>query len=187
MQAFSADPANEDGTSALVEGTVENPIVNSNSKEHIEDKVTQKPVRKIIGVVLTVVAWIYIVIYWAFMIAGIIRDVKGKPVVSFWIYNQATISQTERFFIILLIGTLIEIAVLILWKEYNKIRFGKKQRRKFKEDVKESEIDEFFELSEELRNAMHNEKYVILYDNPIPDGIGQGRKSKQGNKKPSNK
>ncbi len=177
MQAFSADPANEDGTSALVEGTVENPIVNSNSKEHIEDKVTQKPVRKIIGLVLTAVAWIYIIVYWAFMITGIIRDMRGLPVRSFWIYNQETISMTEEFFFILLLGTLVEIAVLILWKEYNKIRFGRKQRRKFKDNVKDSEIDEYFDLSEELRASMHNEKYIILNENPIPDGIGQGRKN----------
>ena len=180
MQAFSADPANEDGTSALVEGTVENPIVNSNSKEHIEDKVTQKPIRRIIGLILTVVAWIYIVIYWAFMIVGIIRDMKGLPIHSFWIYNENTIRQTRHFFWILILGTLVEIAILILWKEYNKIRFGRKQRRKFKEDVRDYEIDEFFELSEEIRNAMHHEKYIILHENPIPDGIGQGRKSKKG-------
>ena len=183
LQAFSADPANEDGTSPLVEGTLENPIVNSNSKEHIEDKVTQKPIRKMLGLVLTVIAWIYIVIYWAFMITGIIRDLRGLPVMSFWIYNQETIRQTEHFFVILALGILVETAILILWKEYNKIRFGRKQRRKFKEDVKESEIDEFFELPEEIRQVMHNEKYIILYDNPIPDGIGQGRKSKKGPRK----
>ena len=180
MQAFSADPANEDGTSALVDGTVENPIVNSNSKEHIEDKVAQKPIRKIAGLVLTVVAWVYIVVYWVFMIAGIIRDIRGLPVKSFWIYNQETISQTEEFFLILVLGTLVEIAVLILWKEYNKIRFGRKQRRKFKDDVKDSEIDEYFDLSDELRNVMHNEKYIVLNENPIPDGIGQGRKQRRG-------
>ena len=176
MQAFSADPANEDGTSPLVEGTVENPIINSNSKEHIEDKVTQRPLRRIAELVLTVVAWIYIVVYWVFMIVGIIRDARGLPVVSFWIYNQETIRQTKEFFLFLILGTLVEIAVLLLWKEYNKLRFGRKQRRKFKEDVKDSEIDEYFDLSEELRNTMHNEKYIILNENPIPDGIGQGRR-----------
>ncbi len=180
MQAFSADPANEDGTSALVEGTVENPIVNSNSKEHIEDKVTQKPIRKILGIVLTVVAWVYIIVYWAFMIVGIIRDQMGLPVYSFWIYNQDTIRQTEEFFWILILGTLVEIAVLILWKEYNKLRFGIKQRRRFKDDVKEIEIDEYFELSEELSDIMHHGKYIVLHENPIPSGIGQGRKSKKG-------
>ncbi len=180
MQAFSADPANEDGTSPLVEGTVENPIVNSNSKEHIEDKVTQKPIRKILGIVLTVVAWVYIIVYWTFMIVGIIRDQMGLPVYSFWIYNQDTIRQTEEFFWILILGTLVEIAVLILWKEYNKLRFGRKQRRKFKDDVKEIEIDEYFELSEELSDIMHHGKYIVLHENPIPSGIGQGRKSKKG-------
>ena len=132
--------------------------------------------RRIAELVLTVVAWIYIVVYWVFMIVGIIRDARGLPVVSFWIYNQETIRQTKEFFLFLILGTLVEIAVLLLWKEYNKLRFGRKQRRKFKEDVKDSEIDEYFDLSEELRNTMHNEKYIILNENPIPDGIGQGRR-----------
>lgn len=183
MQAFSADPANEDGTSALVEGTVENPIFNSNSTEHIEDKVEQKPVRKIAGLVLTVIAWIYIVIYWLFMIAGIIMDLAGKPVFSFWIYNHETIKQTEHFFVVLGIGALVETLLLILWKEYNKLRFGKKQRRKFKGDVTAEEIDEYFGLSEELRNIMHNKKYIILNENPIPDGMGQGRKVRRKHRK----
>lgn len=179
MQAFSPDPANEDGTSALVEGTVENPIFNSNSKEHIEDNVTQKPIRKIVGLILTIIAWAYVVIYWIFMITNIARDLMGKPVYSFWIYNQDTIRQTEDFFIILGIGILVETAVLLLWKEYNRLRFGRKQRRKFMEDVREEEIDEFFELSDEIRELMHNHKYIILHENPVPDGIGQGRKSKK--------
>ena len=114
------------------------------------------------------------------MIFGIIRDKMGKPVISFWIYNQDTIRQTEHFFVVLAIGILAETAILILWKEYNKIRFGRKQRRKFKDDATNKEIDDFFELSEELRKVMHTEKYIILNDNPIPEGIGQGRKSKQG-------
>ena len=182
LQAFSANPENEDGTSPLVEGTVENPIVNRNSTEHIEDNVTQKPLRKLIGLILTVVAWLYVVIYWVFMLTNIIRDLLGKPVITFWIYTQDTIRQTEHFFVILAIGILVETALLILWKEYNKIRFGRKQRRKFKGDVSDSEIDEFFELSEELRDLMHNHKYVILHENPVPDGIGQGRRGKKPKK-----
>ncbi len=182
LQAFSANPENEDGTSALVEGTVENPIVDRNSKEHIEDKVTQKPIRRLIGLILTVVAWLYVVIYWVFMLTNIIRDLLGKPVISFWIYNQDTVKQTEHFFVILAIGILVETALLILWKEYNKLRFGRKQRRKFKGDVSDAEIDEFFELSDELRDLMHNHKYVILHENPVPEGIGQGRRGKKPKK-----
>ncbi len=179
MQAFSADPDNEDGTSHLVEGSLENPIFDSNSKEHIEDKVTQKPLHRIVGLILTAIAWIYIVVYWVFMIFGIVRDLLGKSVPSFWIYNLSTVKQTEEYFVILIIAVLAETALLILWKEYNKIRFGRLQRRKFKDSVKDEEIDEFFELNDTLRNVMHNEKYIILHENPIPDGIGQGRKGKR--------
>lgn len=181
-QAYSANPENEDGTSHLVEGTLENPVVNSNSSEHIEDKVTQKPIRKILGVIVTIIAWLYIVIYWAFMMVGIIRDLNGKPVISFWIYNQNTVRQTEHFFFILAVGILIETLVLLIWKEYNKLRFGKKDRRTFKGDVTNKEIDEYFELSDELSSIMHNRRYIILNENPVPEGMGQGRRQRKKKK-----
>lgn len=179
LQAYSANPEDEDGTSPLVEGTLENPIIDRNSSEHIEDKVSQKPIRKILGIIITVIAWLYILIYWAFMIVGIFRDLYGKPVMSFWIYDLNTVRQTEHFFVILGIGILIETLILLIWKEYNKIRFGRKHRRSFKGDVTNKEIDEYFELSDELSNIMHNRRYIILNENPVPEGMGQGRRQKR--------
>ena len=113
------------------------------------------------------------------MIYGIICDKLGKPIREFWIYNSSTIHQTEHFFFILFIAILIEILVMLIWKEYNYLRFGRLKRRKFKPDVLEKEIDEYFELKEDIKNALHHDKYIVLYKNPIPEGIGQGR----GNKK----
>jgi len=179
LQAYSANPEDEDGTSPLVEGTLENPIIDRNSSEHIEDKVSQKPIRKILGIIITVIAWLYILIYWAFMMVGIFRDLYGKPVMSFWIYDLNTVRQTEHFFVILGIGILIETLILLIWKEYNKIRFGRKHRRTFKGDVTNKEIDDYFELSDELSSIMHNRRYIILKDNPVPEGMGQGRRQKR--------
>ena len=70
--------------------------------------------------------------------------------------------------------------MLILWKEYNYHRFGKLRRRKFKPDVRNEEVDEYFSLKDDIRNALRNDKYIILYENPIPEGIGQGRNQKKG-------
>ena len=179
VQAFSSDPENADISSPLVDGSVENPIFDSNSTEHIEHKVKRKPWKRVIEVILTAAAWIYMFIYWAFMINGIYCDLAGHPINEFWLYNYGTIHQTERFFLILFIGALIEILILLIWKEYNYHRFGKLKRRKFKPDVKESELDDFFELSEDIKYKMHNEKYIVLDENPIPDGIGQGRRNKK--------
>lgn len=179
IQAFSSNPENADITSPLVDGTLESPVIDSNSSEHIENHTKQKAIRQIIEFILTAVAWIYMIIYWVFMMYGIFCDLTGRPIREFWIYNSSTIHQTEHYFFILFIAILIEILVLIIWKEYNYHRFGKLKRRKFKPDVLDKEIDDYFELKEDIKNALHNDKYIILYKNPIPEGIGQGR----GNKK----
>ncbi|MBP5261425.1 MAG: poly-beta-1,6 N-acetyl-D-glucosamine synthase [Clostridiales bacterium] len=176
VQAFSANPENADVTSPLVDGTLENPVFHSNSTEHIEEKTKKKKIKRVLEVILTVIAWAYMLVYWAFMIYGIFCDVTGREIYEFWLYNHSTINQTEHFFDILFITALVEILVLIVWKEYNYHRFGKLKRRKFKPDVANEELDEFFELEEDIRNAMHNDKYIILYENPIPEGIGQGRR-----------
>ncbi|MCR5060609.1 MAG: poly-beta-1,6 N-acetyl-D-glucosamine synthase [Saccharofermentans sp.] len=180
VQAFASNPEDQDVTSPLVDGTLESPIVNSNSTEHIEDKAKQKKIKRVIEIILTAIAWIYMLIYWAFMIYGIWCDLTGHPISEFWLYNYSTIHQTEDFFVILFIAALIEILELILWKEYNYHRFGKLRRRKFKPDVRNEEIDEYFSLEDDIRNALHNDKYIILYENPIPEGIGQGRNQKKG-------
>ena len=182
VQAFSSDPENQDVTSPLVDGTLESPIFNSNSTEHIEHKAKQKKIKRVIEVILTAVAWIYMLVYWGFMIWGIYCDMTGRPISEFWLYNYSTIHQTEDFFFILGIAALIEILVLIIWKEYNYHRFGKLNRRKFKPDVTDAEIDAIFELGDDIKHALHNDKYIILYENPIPDGFGQGRKGKKEKK-----
>ena len=89
-----------------------------------------------------------------------------------------SIRQTERYFSIMSIVVLVEILAVILWKEYNYQRFGKKRRRKFKPDVTREELDQIFNLSEEMSNSLHNDKFITVPVNPIPEGMGQGRKKK---------
>ena len=175
VQAYSKNPENLDASSSIFDGTLENPITNYGSEEHIETKTKQKKWVRVLEVILTVVAWIYMVVYWGFMIFGIFCDKTGRPIKEWWIYNTSTIKQTEHFFVVLFIGILIELLVLILWKEYNYHRFGKLRRRKFKPDVTDEEMDEYFNLDKELAYQMHNNKYINLKENPIPVGQGQGR------------
>ena len=174
VQAYSSDPENASLHSDLIDGSVENPIIKQDTS-HIENKVKQKKWKKVIEIILTVIAWIYLVVYWAFMIYGIFCDLTHRPIKEWWIYNTATIHQTEHFFVVLFIAMLIEILVLILWKEYNLHRFGRLRRRKFKGDVSEAELDEYFKLDPKLSDALHHGKYIELYENPIPEEMGRGR------------
>jgi len=177
IQSIDTD-GTKDLSSPLIDGTIENPVTDPHSTKHIETRTVQKKWKTVIEIILTVIAWIYMLIYWAFMIYGIICDKLGKPIKEWWIYNTNTIRQTEHHFYILFIAILIEILVLIIWKEYNKHRFGKKDRRKFKPHVTEEELDEYFKLDEALAYSLHHDKYIELLENPIPQGMGQGRNHK---------
>ena len=52
-------------------------------------------------------------------------------------------------------------------------------------DTENKVLDEFFELSEELSFKLHNNKYIELLNNPIPEGLGQGRRGKKKKAKAS--
>lgn len=177
--AVSDRPMEEDGSCSIHDGTVENPVFNANSTEHIESKVEQKKWKIVLEAIVTAIAWIYILIYWGFMVVNIIRDLLGYEIKNFWIYNHHTVHMTEHYFVVLFIAILIEIVVLIFWKEYNYLRFGKLKRRKFKPDITNAEIDDYFNLSEDLKSTIHTGKFITLYENPIPNGMGQGRHQKK--------
>ena len=176
IQAYSSNPENASLSSPIHDGTYENPATDKNTDKHIESKVKQKKWKWVLEIILTIIAWIYIVIYWTFMIYGIICDKLGRPVKEFWIYTTSTIQQTERYFYILFVAILIEILLLILWKEYNYHRFGKLRRSKFKPQVTEEELDVYFHLNSELAKKLHHDKYIEVFENPIPQGMGQDRK-----------
>ena len=147
-----------------------------NGDSHIEYENKQKTWKKVIGVVLTLIAWIYMLVYFCYMIYGIICDKMHRPAKEFLFYDLNKIRQTEHFFAVLFIAVLIELLVLILWKEYNRRRFGSLRRRKFAPDITDQEIDSYFHLDPVVSTVFHNEKYIEIEETPVPEGIGQGRK-----------
>ena len=163
----------------LVDGSLENPVIGKDTDKHIEYDTKQVWWKRLIEVILTVLGWLYMVVYWAFMMYGIFRDALGYPVGKLFIYDLEMLRTTEHYFYIMGIVIMIELAAIIIWKEYNRNRFGKKRRRTFKSDTEESEIDNIFELSPELSDRLHHHKYVEILQNPIPEGMGQGRKGKK--------
>lgn len=163
----------------LIDGSQDRPAIDYKIERHIEYENKQVLWKRIIEVVLTAASWIYIVIYWLFIVQGMFLDYIGQPVKEFWIYNLDSIHQTEQYFSIMSVVILIEILALILWKEYNYRRFGKKKRRQFKPDVTDEELDKIFGLDPEMSRKLHNDKFIVVPVNPIPEGMGQGRKKKK--------
>ena len=182
-QAITGREISDEPVMPLIDGSYENPVIGKDKDKHIEYDTKQVWWKRLIEVVLTVVGWLYMLVYWAYMMYGIFRDALGYPVKELFIYDMAMLKTTEHYFYIMGIVIMIELAALIIWKEYNRNRFGKKNRRKFKPDTDEREIDEFFELEPELSNKLHNHKYIEVLQNPIPEGMGQGRKGKKKKKK----
>ena len=163
----------------LVDGSQDRPAIDYKIERHIEYENKQVLWKRVIEVVLTVASWIYIVIYWLFMVQGMFLDYIGRPVKEFWIYTLSSIHQTEHYFSIMSFVILIEILALILWKEYNYRIYGQKKRRHFKPDVTAEELDKIFNLSGEMSRSLHNDKFIVIPVNPIPEGMGQGRKKKK--------
>ena len=163
----------------LIDGSQDRPAIDYKIERHIEYENKQVLWKRVIEVVLTVVSWIYIVIYWLFMVQGMFLDYIGRPVKEFWVYTLDSIHQTEHYFSIMSFVILIEILALILWKEYNYQRYGKRKRRHFKPDVTAEELDKIFELDPEMSRSLHNDKFIVIPVNPIPEGMGQGRKQKK--------
>ena len=163
----------------LIDGSQDRPAIDYKIERHIEYENKQVLWKRVIEVVLTVASWSYIVIYWLFMVQGMFLDYIGQPVKEFWVYTLDSIHQTEHYFSIMSFVILIEILALILWKEYNYRRYGKRKRRHFKPDVTAEELDKIFELDPEMSRSLHNDKFIVIPVNPIPEGMGQGRKQKK--------
>ncbi len=92
----------------------------------------------------------------------------GKHPFEFFIYNVGMLNETKHMLFIVLIIILVEVIFLILWKEYNRIRFGKLNRRKFKPDVTRKEIADYFIMHESLVQTMQDKRLVTLIKNIIP-------------------
>lgn len=142
----------------------------TNTKKKDEDIIVKKQKwwKKIIEVLITAVCWAFILIYLCYLIYGLITVAMGKAPFEIWIYNRPMLQETVYLLHITAIVILVEIAVLLIWKEYNTIRFGKKNRRHFRPDVTVPQISKFLGRSIQEINAMQNSKIVTLKENIIP-------------------
>ena len=131
----------------------------------------QKWWKKIIEIFITVFAWAFILVYVIYIIYGVYMISVGKTPFAIFIYNEAMVRDSGRLALISLIILLVEIVVMIFWKEYNRLRFGKKNRRKFRPDVTVAETAEFMHMTEEAVAKMQNDKVVVLEKNIIPEEL----------------
>ena len=140
----------------------------NDADEHII-KGKQKLWKKLIEYLVTAFCWFYILFYVAYMTYGLVTLAKGKMPVAVWIYNFDVMWETGRILYITTIIFLIEVAIMLIWKEYNRFRFGRHTRRTFRSDVTRNEISRLFTLTQNEVDFYQKEKIITLEKNIIPE------------------
>ncbi len=144
----------------------------------------QKGWKKVIEWIVTVIAWLFILTYIVYLVYGCFAVEYGWYLPEFFFYSRDMIFEIRKYFVILFIAAVIFVVLLLFWKIYNKRRFGRLHRRKFRPDVTNEEIAEQFELDPLLVGKMQSERYIRFDKNIIPEELGMGGgKSKKETKK----
>lgn len=142
----------------------------------------QKKWKKIIEWIVTIIAWIIILSYIVYLIYGSLAIKYNWYLPEFRIYNREMVQEIQKYFFILFIVMLIAIVLLIFWKNYNKRKYGRLHRRKFRPPVTNEELQELFQVDSEMIEKMQKERVVVLEHNIVPESLGMGReKNKKKN------
>lgn len=136
--------------------------------------------KKILEIIFTSLAWGFILIYLFYIIYGFICLATGHTPFTFWIYNVEMLMETKNLLYVTFIILLVEIVVMIFWKEYNRIKFGKLRRRTFKPDVSLKQMAEFFDIPEQALKRMQQSKVLTLKSNIIENDFKAERKQLYG-------
>jgi len=127
--------------------------------------------KRILEIFVTIFAWAFILVYLVYLIYGSMMVRSGKEPFSFFIYNEAMIRDSWKLLYISFIILLVEIVFMIFWKEYNRLRFGKLNRRKFPADTTVEEIAEIMQTEAEKVRMMQKNKINIFEENIVPSDL----------------
>ena len=158
-----------------------NPIqqeVDYNFEKHlIYDR--QKGWKKIIEWIFTIIAWVLLASYIIYLIYGSLAIHYQWYLPEFLFFTREMVTTVQWYFYILFIAFLIIVIFLIFWKNYNKYKYGKLHRRKFKPAVTNEELAEMFEIEQSIIEQMQNEHVTVLEQNIIPEHLGMGSSRQQ--------
>ena len=102
-----------------------------------------------------------------YIIYGIIAFYAGLPVPSIWFYTPEMLDETRELFRFWFNAILVIILVEFFWKEYNRLRFGRLDRRTMPVDTTDEEMAEIFGITPEEVSRMKSEKVVVFEENVI--------------------
>ncbi|MBO4591203.1 MAG: poly-beta-1,6-N-acetyl-D-glucosamine biosynthesis protein PgaD [Eubacterium sp.] len=136
----------------------------------------QKKWKKIIEWIITIIGWLVMLMYVSYVIYGNIALRNGWEVPNVGVFSREMLLEVDKYYIILFVLLLLSLIGFMLWKKYNRDRFGSYRRREFRPDVGTAEIAEKFGLSEEQVKQMQSDRITVLEHNIIPEELGMGKK-----------
>ncbi|MCR5104131.1 MAG: poly-beta-1,6-N-acetyl-D-glucosamine biosynthesis protein PgaD [Eubacterium sp.] len=136
----------------------------------------QKKWKKIIEWIITIIGWIVMLTYVLYVIYGNLAIKNNWIIPNLGIFNKEMIQEVNRYYYILFIVLLVSFIVFIIWKNYNKRKYGSFHRREFRPSVKAEEIALKFEMTKAQVIEMQSNKITVLEKNIIPENIGIGNK-----------
>ncbi len=135
----------------------------------------QKKWKKVIEWILTIIGWLIMFSYISYVIYGNLALKNGWKLFEFTIYNRAMLEEVNLYYIILLVVLLVAFVIFLIWKGYNRYKFGKLHRRDFSPGVSKEELMRRFELDEKTIEHFQNDKIITLEHNIIPEDLGRGK------------
>lgn len=148
----------------------------------------QKKWKKVLEWIFTIIAWILLASYIIYLLYGSLAIHYNWYLPEFLFFTREMIETVQWYFYILFIAFLFICIFLIFWKNYNKQKYGKLHRRKFKPPVTNEELSEMFELEPAMLQRLQSERVIVLEKNIIPKHMGMGsfrKQEKYNNKKDS--
>ena len=150
-------------------------------KEHFIDG-RQKKWKKVIEWIFTILGWYLLISYIGYLIYGSLAIKYDWYLPEFKVYTRSMVIEVQKHFYILGIAVLVIVALMIIWKNYNKRKYGHLHRRRFKAPVSNEELSETFDLNPEMIERMQSERLVVLPKNIIPEGLGIGKEKEDNGK-----
>ncbi len=137
-------------------------------------KSKQNPFKKLLTIILTLVMWIYSIVVFYFFISAVFNE-NDKYISAVKEALKMTNNDINMFLIIVFLLLVMSFLILIIWRTYNKKKFGKLNRRVYPKNTTKEEMLSLNLISEKNFNKLQEHGVLIFEENPIKE-LERGKK-----------
>jgi poly-beta-1,6-N-acetyl-D-glucosamine synthesis protein len=131
-------------------------------------KSKQNPFKKLLTIILTLVMWIYSIVVFYFFISAVFNE-NDKYISAVKEALKMTNNDINMFLIIVFLLLIMSFLILLIWRTYNKKKFGKLNRRVYPKNTTKEEMLSLNLISEENFNKLQEQGVLIFEENPIKE------------------